>query len=400
MPQSTCNHAAQSAVNLRFKFLSLIGIMAVVCDHIGSNALAPDRLFVYGSYHMPLFVFISGYFFRPPDTPKQAAVKIVSKLKKHLLPLACWTGVYMLLFSLIRSYTSIPAKMGYDTFKITRVFIDPFLWGTDVSGLSPAVNIAAWFLGAFIIIEVFNSAFYSFLPSKQKNNLHVFVFFVVLAVVAGNYSKLERFISDKPYSVILTRTIYLLFWYNVGYYYRLYFEKWEQKVPDALMISVTIIGYLLISCSRFLRNMSMVTSVYSGVFEASFSETVFIAAIGILFWLRISKYAEPIMKMTRLPKYIADHTFDIMMHHGFCFWLINLAIYFLSLNHVSVAEKFNYEVFAITPWYAFVPGTTLAPIRLVYIAFALALPLSVRWLYEKAKKKVCDKMENAETQRA
>lgn len=306
----------------------------------------------------------------------------------------------MLLFLLIRSCTSIPTKMGYDTFKITRVFIDPFLWGTGASGTSLEINVAAWFLGTFVILEVFNLTFFGLLPAKWKNKLHVLVFFVVLAIAAVNYSKSEHFVSDKPYSVILTRTIYLLFWYNVGYYYRLHFEKWEQRIPDALMISATIIVYLLISCSRFLRNMPMTTIVYSGVFEASFSETVLIAAIGILFWLRISKYAEPIMKMTRLPKYIADHSFDIMMHHGFCFWLINLTIYFLSLNHVSVAEKFNYESFAADPWYAFVPGTTLAPIRLAYIAFALALPLSIRWLYEKAKKKVCDKMENAETQRA
>jgi len=132
----------------------------------------------------------------------------------------------------------------------------------------------------------------------------------------------------------------------------------------------------------------MITVVYSNTFQFGFFETLFIAWIAIWFWLRIAKHFEPIMRSTRLPMYIADHTFDIMMHHGFCFWLLNLLFYSLWLSNVSFAQAFNIGIFASTTWYAYIPHTTLAPIRTVYIVMGIGIPLVFRWVYNTVKESV------------
>ena len=49
--------------NKAFMILSAFGIMFVVDSHIGSNMPFFTQVFPYDSFFMPMFVFISGYFF-------------------------------------------------------------------------------------------------------------------------------------------------------------------------------------------------------------------------------------------------------------------------------------------------------------------------------------------------
>lgn len=43
--------------------LSAFGIIFVVLGHVGENIFTLNEWFPYYSFHMPLFIFISGYFF-------------------------------------------------------------------------------------------------------------------------------------------------------------------------------------------------------------------------------------------------------------------------------------------------------------------------------------------------
>ena len=57
--------AEGKAVNMQFALLSALGMFFVVDGHLNNSYLDIGGLFPYYSFHMPLFAFISGYFYRP-----------------------------------------------------------------------------------------------------------------------------------------------------------------------------------------------------------------------------------------------------------------------------------------------------------------------------------------------
>ena len=50
--------------NIPFCLLSVLGIIFVVDGHLNHSFFDIGGLIPYYAFHMPLFVFISGYFFR------------------------------------------------------------------------------------------------------------------------------------------------------------------------------------------------------------------------------------------------------------------------------------------------------------------------------------------------
>jgi len=50
--------------NQTFQYLKAIAILMVIDDHMSTRIGILSSLFPYNSFYMPLFVFISGYFFR------------------------------------------------------------------------------------------------------------------------------------------------------------------------------------------------------------------------------------------------------------------------------------------------------------------------------------------------
>ncbi len=54
---------SEKKYNYTFGTLSAFGIIFVVLGHVGAETLTIDNWFTYYSFHMPLFIFISGYFF-------------------------------------------------------------------------------------------------------------------------------------------------------------------------------------------------------------------------------------------------------------------------------------------------------------------------------------------------
>ena len=89
MNEKTLVNPKESTVKLNTAMLLMqcIGIIAVVLGHADyggpdiPNALS--LVFPYYSWHMPFFVFISGYFF---NRSKPVTKYIPQKLKTHLLP--------------------------------------------------------------------------------------------------------------------------------------------------------------------------------------------------------------------------------------------------------------------------------------------------------------------------
>ena len=126
----------EKAINPTFRVLSAIAIVLVVAGHADFGIFDLGGLFPYYSFHVAVFAFISGYFYR-----EQAQEAPFSYLKKKacrlLLPYFGWNLVYGLLVQVLRAKGfNIGSPIG-----IRTLLIEPFLGGHQFG-----LNFASWFV--------------------------------------------------------------------------------------------------------------------------------------------------------------------------------------------------------------------------------------------------------------
>ena len=63
--------------NVTFSCLEAIAIIMVIDDHTGRHIDILSNVFPYNSFYMPLFVFISGYFYKKTIYVKNIKSKII-----------------------------------------------------------------------------------------------------------------------------------------------------------------------------------------------------------------------------------------------------------------------------------------------------------------------------------
>lgn len=74
---------------MTFCLLAGMAMIMVVAGHLGYNIITVGDLFPYYSFHVPLFMFISGYFYR--ETSQEHPVAYVKKkVQRLLVPYFIW----------------------------------------------------------------------------------------------------------------------------------------------------------------------------------------------------------------------------------------------------------------------------------------------------------------------
>ena len=93
---------ASPGTNMQFALLSALGIFFVADGHLNNSYLDIGGLIPYYSFHMQLFVFISGYFCR--EEQERFASYGIRKFKRLMLPYFAWNLVYGILAAFLRGY--------------------------------------------------------------------------------------------------------------------------------------------------------------------------------------------------------------------------------------------------------------------------------------------------------
>ena len=132
--------------NREFRVFSALGILLVVAGHLGYDLFEVGGLFPYYSFHVFIFVFISGYFYKPES--KEKIIKYIGKKAVSLLvPYFIWNLVYGVVTMLMHSAGfGIGQELSFAT-----LFIDPFMGGHQFM-----YNFPAWFVPVLFLIEVIN----------------------------------------------------------------------------------------------------------------------------------------------------------------------------------------------------------------------------------------------------
>lgn len=323
--------AAPAAADPTFKMLYVLAIIMIVDGHVGSSDyLDFNGLLRYQNYHIALFMFVSGYFLNLTRGCKEFFAR---KTLRLLVPLFLWNAAYGALCWYLNRYRGFSLGGEFNLYNL--------LYAPLVDGHQFIYNMASWFLVplflvqaiGFLILRPFaahaaslaaskNAALVSpslkipaasltapVSPSLKLPAVLFFVLALALGCIALAYAPENH--GARTLALTALRTLYFLPAFAFGFLYRHALQKYDTvSTPLYLFAVLAALTYLT---GRF-PGYNHVPSWLDAV-NAPALAIYAISLLAILFWLRVARVLSPLLAKSRPLQYIADHTFDIMMHH-------------------------------------------------------------------------------------
>lgn len=356
--------------NVTFTILSAIAMVLIIVGHINFGFVTMGELFPYYSFHVMIFLFISGYFYKPENE-----AHILQYLKRKalhlLLPYFIWNVVYGLIVTLLHQFGFVFGE----TISIYNLFIAPFMGGHQFMLQAPA-----WFVPALFLVEMCNV-----IGRKLLSYLHIkneTILFLLYLLIGCTAVYLAQRGSIYDYYRLPGRIMFLLPAFSFG---RLYKTKWEAKdtLPSVIYFPILILIQLIITLTHAGLG-------FSAVWVMSFANSPFTPYLttftGIAFFLRLSKVLTPSLKNSRFVLYMGTHTYSIMMHHIFCLFLLNGVFALLSL-YTPLCQDFDMSSYISDVYYTYL-WNGFDSFRWLYLLVAIFAPLGIDYLVQKLLKRI------------
>lgn len=243
--------------NKKISFLQTFGIILVVLGHTertGTSFFIRDLIY---SFHMPLFVFISGYLLKFTTSEEIGDIKlnnfIIKKIKRLIVPYILISSLAYIPKYILGRFAVRPLELSLKDYILNMIY----LWDNPI--------IFFWFLPTIFLIMILTIILYRVL----KNNTGI-----ILALAL-----MLNLISDKFLNVEflnLTGVSNYLVFFILGIFYR----ESEQKIDEIIFRKYFLVGiicFIILSINVFIK-ISNIKIFYS-----------LIAIVGIIFSLECFK---------------------------------------------------------------------------------------------------------------
>lgn len=358
--------------NKKMMILSVFGIIFVVLGHTGNAINLMSNFFTYYSFHLALFFFISGYFYKQENEDNLYGKKgyIWKQTKKLVIPYFIWNLIYGIIGMILRKCNII--EYGHDI-TLKNFILDPWLGGHQY-----IINLAAWFMLALFLVKIIY-----IVTRKILNNCKIWnddILIIIFFIIAWISIYIAKKYSNINYIIPFVRTGFFLFFYHFGYYYK---KKIENKIHINTYIYLAII--ILIQFIILKLDSKIAYLAWNMTFNSKYIITNILASLtGILFWLKISEIVEPILGKDKIINYIGNNTSDIMIHHLFWCLLFNIIIFYIS-RFINL-NSFDAEKFKTTIYYQYSAG--VGAINSIYTIIGIAMPLFAKYNFEKIQARI------------
>jgi len=305
-------------MNLQMLLFKAFAIMDVVLRH----RYWPFSQFMFIASSIPLFLFLSGYFYKSSDEQDPFRF-IVKKFKRLILLYFAYNVVYAIItyFIYSDSGTLLGQLPSCDNF-----FIQPFIDGQQYSLSAPM-----WFIPFFFTVQIFYM-----LTSKLIRKFtdyeyaHLFVFALI-----GLSSVYIRNLTPEPDKLPLLclgiRILYGMFFISLGHCFAHKIEKHDIYHLKLLALAVGIRAVLFLNFK---------TPCYTFA-NADFGNlcSLFYSIIDIYFLLYLARYMGGIIKPGNFMYKIGNNTFHIMANHMLIFYVFDSVLEKLTGQDPSVASS-------------------------------------------------------------
>ena len=351
--------------NRQFNILEIVAIILVVCGHLGPipGANITNQMMPIGGYHMALFIFISGYFFKDLKDIKQYPGYAWKKIKHLILPLLGWNIVYAGIASIL-CYTKITdyfvSRGPY--FTIEKLFISPFICGDQY-----LLNLAGW----FVVCLFFTQMIYA-LISLAKTKIPDW--FLLIVLISLGFFGIAYF--SKPYVrhfgyINLGRTLFALPFFHLGCCCKKY-EDVINKIPTWLYMIVCAIGIFVFYRYGCHMNRYVCAVVYTN-FNGSWWKPFVSGFLGIMVWTRIALIIANYTKHSKIEDYVAENTWCIMLHHLTVMFLIS----YIGVRCCSPCDShmFRTDFWGLQPCFSY----------WMYAICMVTLPICFQYIFDYTK---------------
>ena len=316
------------------------------------------------AFHLGIFAFGSGYFYKPSYADTQLAY-IKRKIVRLIIPFYLCNIFYGFAVVLLKHFG---VQLGEDI-SFHSLVIAPLQHGHQF-----IYNLGTWFVIPLFVAEIANN-FLTKLFCFFKEYRTIFLFLLYLSLGAISV-KLSKHGLNTGWYLLLDRSLFLLPMFGFGMLYKKY--RFLDSVNSWLFIFAVMLlqyAFLLYYKGPVGNNIAWMTGFKGGVLLPFLIEF-----LGILFWLRISALLTPITSQSKTINFIGSHTFEIMAHHLFAIMLMKIA---LALLATVLPLNFDFNAFSHNIWYYYCPKGIWQS-HFFYMIVGVFLPL----IYVLAKDKL------------
>lgn len=360
-----------SGYNVTFGILSALAILMIVAGHAGYDILTVGGLFPYYSFHVPLFLFISGYFYRQEEEAHPLAY-LKKKGKRLLVPYFAWNAVYGVISWALRAFGGFSMGEGLS---LKTLFLSPFL-----NGYQFIYNYAAWFVPVLFMIEVMNLCMRLIIrrPLRRWFGTDGEWLFLLGSLAVGMLV-VQFAIEGRVWGLYKTpgRILFLYPCFQMGQFYKKKLEEQDRLGNLPYFVIVIGVQVLLHLCCNGLA--------YSSVWCTGFANGPLIpyvtAVSGTAFWLRVAKILSPLCAGGQNDRsaagsfllYLGRNTYAVMMHHVMAFMLVKMVLAGIAA-HTRYLSDFDFvRFYGDIDYYYAVKGSEA--FNMVYLAAGVGLPL-------------------------
>lgn len=162
------------------RWLQFFAIMMVVCGHLGYEDFFSFSVFPFYSFHMPLFVFISGYLFKDQHAEIFPITFLLKKIRKLLFPFY----ICLIFNGLLTNWLLKKGLIHFgQTMTLENFIIYPWTYGPKYS-----FTAAYWFIPVFFLCIVIHQMVYFILVKldcrSMRTELFVNIFILIIGILA------------------------------------------------------------------------------------------------------------------------------------------------------------------------------------------------------------------------
>lgn len=271
-----------------------LGICLVVMGHL-TNQGEWQRIFIH-SFHMPLFMILSGYCFKIDKISN-----ILQKsIKKYLLIAYATIFIDILLNMLLKYRFTFPSKKAW----VSTFILHGGLW----------INIPIWFLFTLVLCQVL-------VTLLLKHSKAILILFTIFLVVSNEIFQ---------YSIHwwVTSTLYAFPFFTVGFVSKIY----EKKILQLINSRKSWTNYILMISFVVAIYWNGYTDMYSLVKGKSYLIFMYTGIIGTLFMLKLASSIKDYWGQQKI-SFLGTKTFIILItHYYICRKLIPILLNYLNLN--------------------------------------------------------------------
>ena len=349
--------------------LKAIGIIYVVALHYHL-----PWIFQYpcGSFIIPLFYFISGYFFKSVDKFRLKLLYSLKKTKELILPYFLYELLFTIICYFLQKCLTINLMKTY--WKNDLLHYPLVLVLQPVFGGISSIFFASWFVSDLWVTVIVTQFIYNNTNRRKRTDLIYFICFLLIALANIYWSHTSPrsvvpsilpdalpLLEHNFFKRICVRISVGSFFHFCGIAHREYIEKYQKLLFTGRNFCLAFIAITQIE--YYYRN-HIDIDYFNGEFRSGpIWLPILTSIIGIYIFMFIAKCASRYIDDDDILLKIGKETYHIMCQHI----LINL---FLTIITISAFLDRNFKVLDGNITFKYKPEATWP----IYVSFGLLLP--------------------------